>query len=50
MRYGGPATARVTGWWAGRPVDATFDRSNGCEIERWDRFVPLLPEPRDHAR
>ncbi|SES44473.1 Subtilisin inhibitor-like [Streptomyces sp. yr375] len=44
MRYGGPATAHVTGRWAGRPVDATFDRSNGCQIERWDRFVPLLPD------
>ncbi|WP_424854829.1 SSI family serine proteinase inhibitor [Streptomyces sp. SAI-170] len=43
MQYGGPATAHVTGVWAGRPVDARFDRSNGCEIERWDRFVPLLP-------
>ncbi|MFI5684641.1 SSI family serine proteinase inhibitor [Streptomyces sp. NPDC051636] len=46
MLYGGPATARVTGTWAGRPVDATYDRSNGCEIARWDRLVPLLPEPR----
>jgi len=46
MRYGGPATAQVTGRWAGRPVDATFDRGNGCQIERWDRFVPLLPGPR----
>ncbi|MGW7380218.1 SSI family serine proteinase inhibitor [Streptomyces sp. NPDC054794] len=43
MLYGGPATARVTGTWAGRPVDASFDRSNGCEIGRWDRMVPLLP-------
>ncbi|WP_416978010.1 SSI family serine proteinase inhibitor [Streptomyces sp. T028] len=43
MRYGGPATAHVTGRWAGRPVDATYDRRNGCEIERWDRMVPLLP-------
>ncbi|MFF3797284.1 SSI family serine proteinase inhibitor [Streptomyces sp. NPDC002134] len=43
MRYGGPATAHVTGRWAGRPVDATFDRADGCRIERWDRFVPLLP-------
>jgi hypothetical protein len=45
MRYGGAATARVTGMWAGRPVDARFDRSNGCEIDRWDRLVPLLPSP-----
>ncbi|MFH8802774.1 SSI family serine proteinase inhibitor [Streptomyces sp. NPDC017936] len=43
-RYGGPSTAHVTGRWAGRPVDTTFDRSDGCEIARWDRFVPLLPE------
>ncbi|KOV94127.1 SSI family serine proteinase inhibitor [Streptomyces sp. NRRL B-3648] len=45
MLYGGPATARVTGIWAGRPVDASYDRSNGCEIGRWDRMVPLLPKP-----
>ncbi|MEU8652845.1 SSI family serine proteinase inhibitor [Streptomyces sp. NPDC048737] len=44
MRYGGPATAHVTGRWAGRPVDTTFERGNGCQIERWDRFTPLLPE------
>ncbi|MFJ9719524.1 SSI family serine proteinase inhibitor [Streptomyces sp. NPDC101213] len=43
MRYGGPATAHVTGRWAGRPVDTVFERGNGCQIERWDRFVPLLP-------
>ncbi|UNO40851.1 SSI family serine proteinase inhibitor [Streptomyces sp. MST-110588] len=43
MQYGGPATARVTGVWAGRPVKANFKRSNGCEISRWDRFEPLLP-------
>ena len=44
MQYGGPATARITGTWAGRRVDATYDRANGCAIERWDRLVPLLPE------
>ena len=44
MIYGGPATAHVTGTWAGRPVDATYDRSNGCEIARWNRMVPLLPD------
>ncbi|WP_094218746.1 SSI family serine proteinase inhibitor [Streptomyces diastatochromogenes] len=43
MLYGGPATAHVTGTWAGHPVDARYDRSNGCEIGRWDRLVPLLP-------
>ncbi|MER6979373.1 SSI family serine proteinase inhibitor [Streptomyces carpinensis] len=44
MQYGGPATARITGTWAGRPVDATYERNNGCEIGRWDRLVPLLPD------
>ncbi|MFF8905976.1 SSI family serine proteinase inhibitor [Streptomyces olivaceoviridis] len=43
MLYGGPATAHVTGTWAGRPVDASYDRSDGCETGRWDRLVPLLP-------
>ncbi|MEU6775290.1 SSI family serine proteinase inhibitor [Streptomyces sp. NPDC046759] len=44
LLYGGPATARVTGTWAGRRVDAAYDRSNGCATGRWDRMVPLLPE------
>lgn len=44
MQYGGPATAHVTGTWNGRPVDATFSRSNGCEITRWNKLVPVLPE------
>ncbi|MGW2468676.1 SSI family serine proteinase inhibitor [Streptomyces bauhiniae] len=43
MIDGGPATAHVTGYWAGRPVDAEFSRRNGCEIARWDRLVPFLP-------
>ncbi|MET9360059.1 SSI family serine proteinase inhibitor [Streptomyces sp. NPDC006632] len=44
--YGGPATAHITGTWAGRPVDATYNRSNGCEISRWDKLVPVLPSAR----
>lgn len=43
MQYGGPATARITGTWAGRPVNAQFSRADGCEISRWNRFVPVLP-------
>ncbi|MFJ9466198.1 SSI family serine proteinase inhibitor [Streptomyces caniferus] len=43
MMYGGPAIAHVTGTWAGRPVNADFRRTNGCEISRWSRFEPLLP-------
>ncbi|GAA0929760.1 SSI family serine proteinase inhibitor [Streptomyces thermoalcalitolerans] len=45
LQYGGPATARVTGTWAGRPVDASYDRGDGCRISRWNRLVPLLPDP-----
>jgi len=44
MQYGGPATAHITGTWHGRPVDATYNRSNGCEISRWNKLVPVLPE------
>ncbi|MEH0634832.1 SSI family serine proteinase inhibitor [Streptomyces bottropensis] len=46
MQYGGPATAHVTGTWAGRRVDARYDRRNGCEIARWDALVPVLPDLR----
>jgi hypothetical protein len=46
MLYGGPATAHVTGTWAGRPVDARFDRADGCQIGRWNGMVPLLPDLR----
>ncbi|MFD5447059.1 SSI family serine proteinase inhibitor [Streptomyces sp. NPDC127100] len=49
LQYGGPATAHVTGTWAGRPVDARYDRGNGCQVSRWDRMVPLLPDLRAPA-
>lgn len=45
MQYGGDATARVTGIWRGRNVDATFNRRNGCEIARWKMMEPVLPAP-----
>ncbi|MBW1604590.1 hypothetical protein JJV70_21310 [Streptomyces sp. JJ66] len=44
--YGGPQTARITGEWRGRAVDARFSRDNGCEIHRWERLTPALPEVR----
>ena len=40
--FGGPETAIITGNLAGEPVEGEFSRANGCEIERFDRFVPLL--------
>ncbi|MCX5558925.1 SSI family serine proteinase inhibitor [Streptomyces sp. NBC_00038] len=46
MQYGGPATAHVTGTWAGRPVDTRFDRVDGCQIARWNALAPLLPDLR----
>ncbi|SDK78957.1 SSI family serine proteinase inhibitor [Streptomyces indicus] len=44
MQYGGPETARITGTWRGQQVSASFDRSNGCEIGRWNQLVPVLPQ------
>lgn len=46
QQFGGPATARVTGSWRGRSIDAAFDRSNGCEIGRWNSMRPVLPNVR----
>ena len=41
--YGGPQEADVSGSFRGRPVQAHFDRGNGCEIERWDKVAFLFP-------
>ena len=42
--YGGPQRARVVGVLAGKRIWATFTRTNGCEIGRWNRVSPwLLP-------
>jgi hypothetical protein len=38
MIYGGPHIAAVRGTFRGEPVDATFNRVNGCEIERWNKL------------
>lgn len=50
LQYGGPATARVTGVWGGRAVDARFDRGDGCRIGRWDALVPVLPALKNAGR
>jgi hypothetical protein len=44
--YGGPETASIKGTLNGEPVDATFSRTDGCEIKRWDTVAPLLDEVR----
>ena len=41
--YGGPQEADVRGMYGGRPVNAHFDRGNGCEIARWDKIAFLFP-------
>ncbi|MEW1724440.1 SSI family serine proteinase inhibitor [Streptomyces sp. NPDC093109] len=43
MLHGGPATARISGTWRGRAVDASFSKKNGCEISRWRTLEPVLP-------
>jgi hypothetical protein len=42
--YGGPDVAIVEGTLDGQEVSAALNRANGCEIERFDRFTPLLRE------
>ena len=41
--YGGPQTARVTGTFRGRRIWVVFRRTNGCEIDRWNRHAFLFP-------
>ena len=42
--YGGPDQAIVEGTVDGESVTATLTRADGCEIERFDRLLPLLRE------
>jgi hypothetical protein len=42
--YGGPQVARISGFVKGRRVWAMVNRTDGCNIARWDRLSPwLLP-------
>jgi Subtilisin inhibitor-like len=40
--YGGSATATITGRWQGKDVDASYSRTNGCEIARWDPLMDVF--------
>ena len=42
MIFGGPEQATVVGVVNGEDVDVAFERSNGCELDRWDRMAALL--------
>ena len=41
--FGGSQTAKITGEWNGTPVNASFSRQNGCEVNRWKALEGLLP-------
>lgn len=40
--FGGPETATVSWVLDGERLEAELSRANGCEIDRFDRFIPLL--------
>ena len=42
--YGGPQEAEVRGTFRGQRVDARFNRTDGCEIARWDKLEFLFPQ------
>src|ERR671915_1350198 len=35
QQFGGPETAKITGTFDGREIDAEYNRADGCEIARW---------------
>jgi Subtilisin inhibitor-like len=47
--YGGPQQARLEGTFAGAadvvPVALDLSRQNGCQIDLWDRFAKIVPQP-----
>jgi hypothetical protein len=40
--FGGPHTGRIRGVVRGRRVLAGYDRTDSCEIDRYDRVAPVL--------
>lgn len=40
--YGGPETATISGTWHGVGVDASFKRTDGCEIARWGKLAAVF--------
>jgi hypothetical protein len=42
--YGGPDTLRVEGTLEGETINATLTRENGCEIDRFEAWLPILKE------
>ena len=44
--YGGPQIAEIKGTLHGKPVDATYSRTDGCQISRWQHVQTLLEQVR----
>jgi hypothetical protein len=44
MIYGGPEEATIKGTIRGAEIDASFKRTDGCEIARWEKVQALLAE------
>lgn len=42
MIYGGPQTATIGGTWRGVRVQASYKRTDGCEIARWNALATVL--------
>lgn len=42
MIYGGPEIARVTGTVGSTKVKATFNKTDGCQVARWQAALPLF--------
>jgi hypothetical protein len=40
--YAGPERAVVTGTWQGQLVQASFKRTDGCEVARWAKHAAVL--------
>ena len=41
-QWGGPQVATVQGTVDGEQISVRFDRTNGCQISRWDRLAPVF--------
>jgi hypothetical protein len=42
QQYDGPETAKIAGTWRGVPVHASYKRTDGCEIARWNALVAVF--------
>jgi Subtilisin inhibitor-like len=43
QQWDGPEVALVRGTFRGKRIRATFNRTDGCEIRRWNALAALLP-------